>query len=117
MGAGWTEWKPSRRDELITLARYGKITPQDAEAEAAANGFEPFERQPELPAFDPMLESRWPIVMAIAWIAWRDIRLVRENCPEFRSQSTLWLLQEWNEPVNNGTAFERRAGWFLEFVV
>jgi hypothetical protein len=114
MDAGWTEWKPSRRDELITLARYGKVTPEEAEAEAAAHGFGPFEQQPELPAFDPMLESRWAIVMAIAWIAWRDIRLVRENCPEFRSQSTLWLFREWNEPVNNGTAFEARAGWFLE---
>jgi hypothetical protein len=107
-------YKPNRRDELISLARYGKITPQEAEAEAAASGFEPFEQQPELPAFDPMLESRWSIVMAVAWIAWRDLRLVRENCTRFRSQSTYWLFREWNEPVNNGTAFARREGWFLE---
>jgi hypothetical protein len=114
MDAGWAEWKPSRRDELITLARYGKVTPDQAEAEAAASGWEPFARQPELTAFDPMLESRWAIVMAIAWIAWRDIRLVQQNCPDCRSQCRLWVFREWNEPVSNGTAFERRAGWFLE---
>jgi hypothetical protein len=61
-----------------------------------------------------MLASRWTIVMAVSWIAWRDIRLVRENCRGFRSQSTHWIFREWNDPVNSGTAFARREGWFLE---
>jgi hypothetical protein len=114
MGRQEVGWKPSRRDELITLARYGKVTPQEAEAEARAKGFEPFERQPELPAFDPMRESRWTIVMAVAWIAWRDIRRVRENCAGFRSECSHWIFREWNEPDENGGAFVQRAGWFLE---
>jgi hypothetical protein len=66
MGAERTDYKPSRRDELISLARYGKITPAEAEAIAAAEGLPPFEQQPELPAFDPMIEPRWSIVMAVS---------------------------------------------------
>jgi hypothetical protein len=107
-------WNPSRRDELITLARYGKVTPQEAEAEARASGSDPFEHQPVLPAFDPLQESRWTIVMAVAWIAWRDYRRVREHCPGFRSKCTHWIFREWNEPVEDGKAFAPRAGWFLE---
>ena len=114
MGKQEISWKPSRRDELITLARYGEVTPEEAEAEARANGQESFERQPELPAFDPMRESRWSMVMAVAWIAWRDIGRVRENCPGFRSECSHWIFREWNEPVENGSAFAPRAGWFLE---
>jgi hypothetical protein len=108
----WTEFKPSRRDELITLARYGKITPEEAEAEAAARGEEPFARQPQLPAFDPMAESRWTIVMAVAWIAWRDFRLVRENCPGFSAEATHWVFRHWNEAA--GTEFRPQKGWWLE---
>jgi hypothetical protein len=114
MTATWTDYTPTRRDELISLARYGKITPDEAEAEAKASGFEPFARQPELPAFDPLQESRWTIVQSIAWIAWRDLKQVRENCAGFRSECRHWLWREWNEPVDNGTAFARRQGWFLE---
>jgi hypothetical protein len=102
------------RDKLITEARYGKITPQEAEAQAKAAGLAPFETQPELAAFDLMAESRWPIVMAIAWIAWRDPHLVMEQGSEFRSLCTHWIFREWNEPVQNGQSFAKRAGWFLE---
>src|SRR5687768_9991396 len=75
-----------RRNEIISLARYGKISPEEAENEAAAKGSKPFASQPEMPAFDPMQESRWTITMAIAWIAWRDTGLVRENSLEFSSE-------------------------------
>src|SRR5215211_5848840 len=89
----WIDFEPSRSDEILYLARQEEITPQEAEAMAAAEGLPPFEQQPELPAFDPMEESRWSIVMAVAWIAWRDIDLVRENCPGFRSKSTHWIFR------------------------
>jgi hypothetical protein len=52
------------RDDLIELARYGKLTPQEAEAKAVANGWPPFEAEPAFPAFDPMKQSRWPIIEA-----------------------------------------------------
>lgn len=102
------------RDQLITDARYGRITPQEAEARAKEAGLPPFEREPEFTAFDPMRQSRWSMVMAVAWIAWRDLQLVAEQGAEFRSQSTVWRYQVWNEPVDDGQRFETREGWFLE---
>jgi hypothetical protein len=114
MGAQLSRGELSRRDELIALARYGKITPAEAEAEAVAAGLAPFAQQPALPDFDPMLEPRWPIVMAVAWIAWRDLTIVRENCSRFRSESVHWVFREWNEPINDGSAFAGQKGWFLE---
>jgi hypothetical protein len=89
------QFERTRRDELISLVRYGKVTPEEAEAQAKASGFEPFARQPELPAFDPMGEPRWTITMAVAWIAWRDLKQVRDNCPGFRKECTQWIFREW----------------------
>ena len=60
------------RERLLMLAEHGEITGKQAEATAAAHGLEPFERKPELPRFDPKLKSHWSIMMAVAWIAWRD---------------------------------------------
>jgi hypothetical protein len=110
MSTRWSEL----REELITKARYGKITPQEAEAEARAAGLSPFETQPDSAAFDPMAESRWPIAMAIAWIAWRDAQLVMEQGAEFRSLCSHWIFQEWNESTQSGQSLTKRAGWFLE---
>jgi hypothetical protein len=52
--------------------------------------------------------------MAVAWIAWRDLEQTRRQSAAFRSESTYWLFREWNQPIKGGTAFARRAGWFLE---
>ena len=102
------------RARLISLVRYGKVTPEQAEAEAAARGWPPFAKEPELGAADPLREPRWPIVMAVAWIAWRDPQETRQQSAGFRSECTHWVFCEWNQPVKRGTAFARRAGWFLE---
>jgi hypothetical protein len=102
------------RDELISLARYGKVTSAEAEAEATAKGWPPFERRPSLPQFDPMAEPRWSLVMIVAWIAWRDLSLVREQNAGFRGECTHWIFREWQGPSDDGMKFERHAGWFLE---
>lgn len=102
------------RDRLISRVRYSEITPDEAEAHAKASGWPPFAYQPALPEFDPLKLSRWPIVMAIAWIAWRDLELTRQQCPEFRAECTHWIFREWREPVDGGKSFAARAGWFLE---
>src|SRR4051812_14764187 len=93
----------SIRDRLLTLARFGKINPQQAEAKAAALGLPPFATQPPVPAFDPMREPRWPIVMAVAWIAWRDLDLTRQQSEPFRSECTHWLFREWAHGTKGGT--------------
>lgn len=103
-----------RQDEIITQVQYGQMKPEQAEAKAKANGWLPFQRQPQLPAFDPMQESRWSIVMAIAWIAWRDLTLTREQWAEFRAECTHWVFLDRNEPIEGGAAFARQSGWILE---
>lgn len=102
------------RDDILSRARCGAITPDEAEAEARNGGLPPFETQPDLAQFDPMAESRWSIVMAVAWIAWRDVQLVMEQGSGFRSLATHWKHREWNEAINGGTEFAKRSGWFLE---
>jgi hypothetical protein len=102
------------RDELITKARNGEITSQQAEAQAKAAGLPPFETQPDFAEFDPMAESRWPIVMAVAWIAWRDPQLVMEQGNEFRSLCTQWVFRDWNEPDQSGQNLAKHEGWVLE---
>lgn len=102
------------RDDLISRARLGEITCDQAEAAAEAAGIPPLRSKPDPAEFDPMNESRWPLVQAIAWIAWRDFNLVMEHSPEYRSRCTHWLPYEWNQPTDGGTKFTRRNGWFLE---
>ena len=102
------------QDDLISLVEHGNLTPTDAEAMAAAKGWAPFAFEPPAPAFDPMKVSRWSIVMAVAWIAWRDTELVRRQQSEFRAESTHWIFRDWREPTEGGTAFRKRSGWLLQ---
>ena len=113
------------RDRLLMQALRGEITKEQAEATAAARGFAPFETRPELPQFDPKRRSHWSIVMAVAWIAWRDFELVREQDPEFCSKSIRWSRCTWREPPIDGSdpsagrspgtdRPDRRDGWVLE---
>jgi hypothetical protein len=94
------------RERLLALAEHGEITGKQAEEIAAAHGLEPFATKPELPRFDPKLKSHWSILMVVAWIAWRDFDLVREQDPEFCSECFHWVdhvrevhLQPGGEPV------------------
>jgi hypothetical protein len=102
------------RDDLISLASTDKITSAEADEQAAANGWEPFEHQPPLPKFDPNRDTRWSLVMTIAWIAWRDFSLVREQNEAFRAECMHWMYREWKVPAKGGKKFKRQAGYHLE---
>lgn len=102
------------RDEIISKVRIGELTPGEAEAEAEAAGLPPFANQPAFADFNPMVQSRWSIVMTVAWIAWRDLQVVAEQQPAYRSQCTHWVPHDWNQPTDGGKRFEIRTGWFLE---
>src|SRR5215831_4718598 len=93
MEAHWTTFVPSPRDHLITRAGLGRITPE--QAEAVSNGLEPFAQQPKMPAFNPLEKSYWSLSMTIAWIAWRDLSLVRAQDAEFRSHCKQWVPRRW----------------------
>ena len=102
------------RDRLLMQAERGEITGQQADEAAAAHGLEPFERKPELPRLDPKLKSHWSIVMAVAWIAWRDFGLVREQDPEFCSAYFHWIYRKWNDLSEKTGEPVQRGGHFLE---
>src|SRR5262249_15011234 len=102
------------RGVLIGEAGKGSITPDEAEAKAKAAGIGPLASTPDHSKFDPVLESRWTLVMVIAWIAWRNLRLVTEQRAEFREAWTNWSFYEWNIPTQGGNAFDKREGWLLE---
>jgi hypothetical protein len=105
---------PRSPDDVISLARHGKIKPAEAEAEAKARGWTSFEQRPADSEYDPMQEARWSMPMALAWIAWRDLHSVREQHAQFRSMCTHWIFREWSAPAKSGVAFEKHNGWFLE---
>jgi hypothetical protein len=102
------------RERLFKQAERGEITGKQAEEAAAAHGLKPFEGTPEPPRFDPRLKSHWSIGMAVAWIAWRDFNLVREQDPEFCLECFHWRYREWKERVHKAAKPVKRAGYFLE---
>jgi hypothetical protein len=61
-----------KRDDLIDDVRKGRLTPEQAEAEAARLSIGELARQPDRRAFKPMGEPFWTLPMAVAWIAWRS---------------------------------------------
>src|SRR5262249_4177296 len=102
------------RDRLLEQAACGDITKEQADAAAASHGLEPCARQPELPRFDPKLKSHWSILMAVAWIAWRDFELVREQDPEFCSACFQWIYRERKDPPVKIAEPVKRGVYFLK---
>jgi len=109
-------WPPNSRDNLIDRVRRGEITPDEAEAKAKQKGFEPFETKPEPLEFDPEKLSWWSLPMALAWIAWRDTKYVREHCAEYRVNCYFWAPISWNVPINGGKESKRINGHELKTV-
>jgi hypothetical protein len=86
----WQKWEPDARDILIDRVRRGKLSPDEAEAEAAKQGFGPLATVPDQLEFDPERMPWWSLPMALAWIAWRNIASVREHCAEYCEKRLLW---------------------------
>ena len=60
--------------------------------------------------FDPMRETWWTLAMAVAWIAWRSPKRVRENWNAYRAECWDWYFREWREGPGGHTF----GGYFLE---
>jgi hypothetical protein len=60
------------RAELLRKVALGQITPPAAEAEASAAGLPAFQVFPEDTRLDPLKESHWTLLMAVAWIMSRN---------------------------------------------
>ncbi len=103
----------SQRVHLFEMVRYGEMTPAEAEAEAAQLNLEPFEYRPKPDAFDPMKETFWTLVMALAWIAYRNADKVREWWNPYRTECWDWHFRKWrigfDGPVHEGHILEQRS--------
>lgn len=106
-------WEPSERDILITRVRRGELTPAQAEAEAARQGFGPIATKPSRAEFDPDEMPWWSLPMALAWIAWRTTEQVQESCAEYRENWLEWFPGSWNVPTEDGQGFDRIDGYEL----
>lgn len=98
------------RDDLIEAVLRGRMSPQDAEAEAQHQGLEPLSSQPPVTDYDPMREPYWTPVMAVAWITWRTSEAVREAWAEYVGKCWIWRYRKWHSLKDN-TIYE---GYELE---
>jgi hypothetical protein len=112
----WQEQEPSPRDILIDRVRRGEITPEQAERDAEMQGIGPLATTPYPIEFDPDEMSWWSLPMALAWIAWRSSKSVREHCAEYRENCWQWIPGSWNVPTNDTAEFERIDGYELRAV-
>src|SRR3954462_8238264 len=86
---------PDPRDKLFEDVRYGRITPDEAEAKAKRLGLEPLAPQPDPADFNPMGETWWTLAMAVAWIASRSHTEVLRVWDQYRLQCSDWHFREW----------------------
>ncbi len=93
--AGTVELKKLERDDLIDEVKYGRITPAEAEVEAARLGLEPLASRPDPKKFNVMGEAWWTLPMTVAWIAWRDPQRVLDWYDPYRAECLDWHYTEW----------------------
>ena len=98
------------RDDLVDRVKFGRIKPDEAEAEAKRLGLEPFARVPNPDDYDPLIEANWTLPMAINWIAHRTVEAVRAAWPAYRAECWHWIWRRWKI----GPDGEVNEGWFLE---
>jgi hypothetical protein len=101
------------RNDLIDAVQHGRMSPDDADAEALRLGLEPLSYRPDPAAFDPLREPYWTPVMAVAWIAWRTRDAVREVWLDYRKRCRRWRSERWSVgfdgPVLDGHFLEEDA--------
>ncbi len=100
----------TKRDWLIEEVMCGRLTPNEAEAQALTAGIEPLATCPDPALFDPMQESFWTFTMAVAWIAWRTENAVREAWRKYRDEVWFFATVEWRRCPTD----EIHSGWQLK---
>lgn len=80
-----TRWiKSSLRGTLLTELKNGRIKKDEAVVIAEARGVNLL-TNPNPSEYDPLLEIGWTLAMAVAWIATRDIDIVRDQMNSWRT--------------------------------
>jgi hypothetical protein len=104
--------KSRLRDELISRAKLGEITSEDAETEAILFDGEPLQLRPESLDLDPLRENEWTLLMALVWIIERDPTAVRAVWNKARRAATHWVGSPLAE--SDGTGAEDKKSWELK---
>jgi hypothetical protein len=89
----------------------GRVTPNEAEAEAARLGLAPLLAHPDPADFDARTEPYWTIGMVLTWIMTLDTECVREAWEKWREAKQFWSCKKWQVP--GGLVYE---GCFIEQV-
>ena len=92
------------RDDLIDDVQNGGMSPEAAEEEAARLGLPPLASVPDPASCNPMGETWWTLVMAIAWIAWRSLGKVCQFWDTYRRECWYWHYRG----VRQGPALKQR---------
>ena len=98
------------RDWLIEEVMCGRLTPNEAEAQAQKAGIEPLATCPDPAHFDPIQEPFWTFTMAVAWIAWRTENAVREAWRKYCDEVWFFAKVEWRRDPTG----EIHSGWQLK---
>ena len=108
------------RDDLIDQVMHGRMTPEEAEAEATRLGLGKLASEPCSDAFDPMRETWWSLPMTVAWIAWRKPDKVRAYWDKYRRECWDWCFRSWriglDGPVYHGFFLMQRRHANLGFM-
>ena len=105
----------------LSRARRGISTPDEIEAELAANGLPPFASFPDSALFDPLAEVWWTLPMTAAWIIWRTRDAVRRAWSAYRREVRVWtgphridVPKASSEPIYGYQTYETVMGYTLE---
>lgn len=100
------------RSDLIGKVQRGKLSPQEAEAEAQKLGIGALAAEPDSSLFDPMAEPFWTPPMAVAWISYRTANAVTEWWDRYREQCWDWHFHRSrlgpDGPIEEGHLLEQR---------
>ena len=78
------------KELLVQKVAAGELSIDKAEAEARALGLPGLAISPDPERFDPQNETDWTILMALAWIMWRDLGRVRSVWDKSRAGCSSW---------------------------
>jgi hypothetical protein len=98
------------RDDLIDAVENGRMSPEEADAEALQLGLEPLLLKPDPAAYDPMRVQFWTPVMSVAWILWRTPDKVRQAWADYVAQCRQWRFHRWSVELEGVT----QEGYRLE---
>ncbi|KQV68048.1 hypothetical protein [Rhizobium sp. Root1220] len=101
-------------DELFDDVSCGRMTPEEAEAEATRQGLRPLKIDPDPALFKPMATPTWTLAMTVAWIVWRTEEAVRDNWDDYRCKCSDWMYERRQSPTEGGSAWKVTEGWRLK---